>query len=345
MSHMIDESNGRANIAYVGETPWHGLGQELTAGADLETWKREAGLDWTVKSAPVQYQNGELRTYEDRKVLFRSDTGAPLSVMSKGFNVVQPGEILEFYGEIAKAGGFTLETAGSLDGGRRVWALAKVNDGADVVGKDRVRPYILVATSFDGTLATIAKFTAIRVVCHNTITASVGAYDPAKGRTVGGEADDVTPGREQAVRIVHSTRWTEEVAKDVRLRLGIAHDAFERFLIQSRALSSREMTDAEADDFVAFLLEPYVGKKDGKRRDPRETRGYDRILELFRGQAIGTEMAGRTRWGMLNAVTQLVDHERGRSDSTRLESAWFGTGAAIKERAFAVLSGEWKRVA
>lgn len=345
MSHMIDDSNNRANMAYVGEKPWHGLGQELTAGADLETWRREAGLDWTVKEAPVQYQNGELRTFDERKVLFRSDTGAPLSVMSRGFNVVQPGEILEFYGELAKAGGFTLETAGSLSGGKRVWALARVSDGADVVGPDRVRPYILVATSFDGSLATIAKFTMIRVVCHNTITAAAGGYDPATGQSIGGEIDDTTPGREQAVRIVHSTKWTEAVARDVRLRLGVAHNAFERFMIQSRALARRDMADAEADDFVAFLLEPYVGKRDGKRRDPRETKGYARILELFRGAATGTEMAGRTRWGMLNAVTQLVDHERGKSDSTRLESAWFGTGAAIKERAFEILTGEFKRVA
>ena len=130
MSHMIDESNSRANIAYVGAKPWHGLGQALTAGADLETWRREAGLDWTVKEAPVQYQNGELRTWDARKVLFRSDNGAALSVMAKGYNVVQPADVLNLYSEIAKAGGFTLETAGSLDEGRRIWALAKVHDGA-----------------------------------------------------------------------------------------------------------------------------------------------------------------------------------------------------------------------
>lgn len=345
MSHMIDESNGRANIAYVGEKPWHNLGQELTPGADLETWRREAGLDWTVLEAPVQYMNGELKTWPERKVLYRSDTSDPLSVMSKGFNVVQPADVLNLYSEIAKAGGFTLETAGSLDGGRRIWALARVHDGANVVGADRVRPYILAATSFDGSMSTQVRFTAIRVVCHNTITAVVGAGgEAAQGGRVSGEQADTRPGKQQVARVVHSVKWTDDVAKNIRLDLGIVHDQFERFLVETRALASRPMAEKEADDFAAFLLEPYVGTKDGKRKDARESRAYNRILELFKGEALGADMAGATRWGMLNAVTQLVDHERGHKESARLESAWFGTGAAIKERAYRILTGEFERV-
>lgn len=106
MSHMIDETTGAAAIAYVGEKPWHGLGAELQPGEDIETWRRAAGLDWAVHESPVMYRNGELRSWDDRKVLFRSDTGAPLSVMGKGFNVVQPADVLDLYGEIAKAGRF-----------------------------------------------------------------------------------------------------------------------------------------------------------------------------------------------------------------------------------------------
>ena len=346
MAHLIDQTTGTNAIAYVGETPWHGLGQKLSEGADLETWRREAQLDWTVETSPVMYQNGELREWKERKVLYRSDTGAPLSVMSHGFNVVQPKDVLELYSEIAKAGGFTLETAGALDGGRRIWALARVSDGADVVNRDRVRPYILVATSFDGTMATLAKFTAIRVVCHNTITAAVGAYDATTGTMRGGEKDDKAPGKAQIARVLHSVKWTDEVAKNIRLELGIVHDQFERFLVQSRALADRKMDEKEADSFVAYLLEPYYDstKKDGGKKDIRETRGYKRIIELFSGQAKGFEMAGKTRWGMLNAVTELVDHERGKAGSTRLESAWFGTGAAIKERARVILNGEFARV-
>jgi len=346
MSHEIDMSNNKANIAYVGEKPWHGLGAEMVDGMSIEQWREAAGLNWEVKGSPVMYMNGELRKWDERKVLYRSDTGAPLSVMGDGFNVVQPADILNLYGEIAKAAGFKLETAGALSGGRRIWALARVGEGADVVGKDRIRPYILLATAFDGTMATVAKFTAVRVVCHNTMSAAIPQYDPEAGRmSGGGEYDEKAPGRQQVVRILHSTKWDEKIAARVRMDLGIVHNSFERFMVETRALAARPMADKEADDFVAMLLEPYVsGGKDGKKRDVRETKGYKRILELFRDKSIGHEMAGRTRWGMLNAVTQMIDHERGRSDATRLESAWFGTGNAIKERAFRILEGEFSRV-
>jgi hypothetical protein len=63
-------------------------------------------------------------------------------------------------------------------------------------------------------------------------------------------------------------------------------------------------------------------------------------VQLFNGSAIGSDIDGvmGTRWGMLNAVTELIDHERGRSDNTRLESAWFGTGSALKNRALELLA-------
>jgi hypothetical protein len=87
---------------------------------------------------------------------------------------------------------------------------------------------------------------------------------------------------------------------------------------------------------VAELLKPYHTG----RIDITESRAYKRVLQLFNGAAIGSDIDGvaGSRWAMLNAVTELVDHERGRSDNTRLESAWFGTGAALKNRAVELLS-------
>lgn len=354
MSHQLDESNGRANIAYVGETPWHGLGAKLENGQSIEEWVKSAGLDWSVKEAEALFRREikdskefEIVPFEGRKTLYRSDTGAPLSIMSKDFHVVQPADIIKLYQEIAKAGGFELETMGSLSGGKRIWALARVSEGADVVNRDRVRPYILIATSFDGSMATIVKFTAIRVVCNNTISMAIPQYDAEAGvMQGGGEKDDKTPGRQQIARVLHSKEWNEDVAKAIRLELGIVHSAFERFMVEAKALAAKPMEKQEADDFVAMLLEPYFNVKgaDGKKKDVRDTKGYKRILELFNEKAIGRDLAGATRWGMLNAVTQLVDHERGKKDSSRLESAWFGTGNAIKERARELLVGEFSRV-
>jgi phage/plasmid-like protein (TIGR03299 family) len=318
MAHMIDTTTGMAAIAFAGQTPWHGLGQALTPDASIETWTREAGLNYTVNESPVLFQTDATTMPEEfkgRKVLHRSDTGGALAVVSDGYRVVQPADVMGFFGKLVELGGFQMETAGVLSHGRRVWALAKVNQGADVIEGDTVRPYVLLGTSYDGTMATVAKFTSIRVVCNNTITAALG-------REHGG-----------TVRVLHSERFNPDA---VRMELGIMGDNWERFLVQSRKLAGETMSKVEADAFVTALLEPFHNS----RMDLKETRGYKRIMDLFSGQAIGADIPGvaGTRWAMLNSVTELVDHERGRSTNTRIDSAWFGTGAVLKNKALELLS-------
>lgn len=317
MAHMIDTTTGTAAIAYVGQKPWHGLGQELTPGASIDEWTRQAGLAYTVLESPVLYRTeaaSEPEVFKGRKVLHRSDTGGALSVVSDGYRTVQPAEVMGFFGKLSEIGGFEIETAGALSHGRRIWALARVNQGADVIDGDRVRPFLLLATSYDGTMATTAKFTAVRAVCNNTVVRALGD----------GNGD---------VRVLHSERFD---ADKVRMELGIVADSWERFLLESRALAGQAMTTEAADEFVQALLEPYHTG----RIEISESKAYRRIMDLFKGAAIGSEISGvmGTRWGMLNAVTELIDHERGRSNSTRIESAWFGTGSAIKNRAMELLS-------
>lgn len=351
MSHEIDNSTGRDAFAYAGQPAWHRLGTQLLPTDSIDEQRRKAGLDWAVREAETYFKrslgdgNFEMVPFDGKKTLYRSDTGAPLSIMSaEDYHPVQPAAIFELYQEIAKAIGATLETAGGLSGGKRIWALLRVSDGAEIVNRDRVRPYILLATSYDGTMATIAKFTCIRVVCNNTIQMSVG-YQDRNGtyRENSSERDDTRAGREQVVRILHSTKWTDEVAKNVRLTLGIAGDAFERFVIETRALAGRTMDDVAADEFITKLLEPYYRPStnpNARVKSVRDTKGYRRIKELFDGEAKGADMVGKTRWAMLNAVTEFVDHERGLSDNSRLESAWFGTGNALKERARVLLNAD-----
>jgi phage/plasmid-like protein (TIGR03299 family) len=180
-------------------------------------------------------------------------------------------------------------------------------------------------------MATVAKFTAIRVVCNNTITAAVGGY--SNGAPIKGEAETAKNYLRSAVRVLHSERFD---ADRVRMQLGIVADAWEGFLVQARELADRPMVEAEADAFLRSLLEPYHTAA----KPIEETKAYRRVMALFHGAAIGSDIAGvmGTRWGMLNAVTELVDHERGRSNNTRMESAWFGAGAALKARAAELLA-------
>jgi hypothetical protein len=107
MPHEIDVSTGKPAIAYVGETPWHGLGEKLAVDQPIETWLKAARLEWKLERLPVQYLvSGRLRTMEDRFVLVRSDTGVALSTVSGDYQVVQPKEVLEFYRDLMNLYGY-----------------------------------------------------------------------------------------------------------------------------------------------------------------------------------------------------------------------------------------------
>ncbi|VWC90948.1 hypothetical protein BLA18110_03372 [Burkholderia lata] len=105
-------------MAYVGAEPWHGLGNKLAPKQPLEVWAQAAGMDWRIEEAEVRFvaaggrSLGSIHAFPEQKVLYRSDTKMPLSVVSSRYQVVQPEEILEFYRDLTEIGGFQLETAG-----------------------------------------------------------------------------------------------------------------------------------------------------------------------------------------------------------------------------------------
>lgn len=331
MAHDIDTTTGAPAIAYVGDTPWHSLGTPMQPGRSLVEWRKEAHLDYTVIATDVQYEtfNGTTRKMPSRKVLYRSDTGAPFSVVSDRYKVVQPKEVLEFFAKLIANNGFEMETAGALAKGRRIWALAKAGKGEAVIGQDEVRPYLLLATSYDGTMATVAKPTTVRVVCQNTLAMSIGMDG------FGGEADTETDKR---VIVPHFRTFN---ADDVHLELGLVRGEFERFMMAARKLAKKRINDAFAVEFLKQLLPQAVttktvgGQKIVEPKPVEKTKGFEQIMALFHGEAMGSGLpeAGSTAWGLLNAVTQHVDWQRGRTDDTRMSSAWFGEGESLKNRA------------
>lgn len=359
MSHMIDMTNERANIAYEGDVPWHGLGVALQPGQSIADWRAAAGLSHSVLSAPVEYRpsrdcviyrdiDGEIphKMWADRKVLYRSDTGTPLSVVGHDYRIVQPAAVMDFFSELCANNHFTMDCAGSLDGGKRIWALARVNDGAPVIGQDVVRPYVLLATSYDTSMSTVAKFTSVRVVCHNTLTMSAG-YNRGDGQSGGQTERDQTDGPVvSCVRVPHTEDFDPKAA---RLDLGIVLDAYDRFMVEARLLAGVQVDERFADGFLRALLPTPISRikqADGsvkkEERPVEETRSYKAIMALFKGEAIGSGLpgAGGTAWGLLNAVTQHVDHQRGRSDNSRMSSAWFGEGEGLKNKALNLLTSE-----
>jgi phage/plasmid-like protein (TIGR03299 family) len=301
-------------MAYVGAIPWHGLGRPLTARQPLEVWTKQAGMDWDIRETPVRYITdsagnlGAIMSFPDSKVLFRSDTQAPLSVVSQRFQVVQPREILEFYRDLTEVSGFELETAGVLKGGRKFWALARTGQSGALKGNDVTNGYVLLATACDGTLATTAQFTSIRVVCNNTLAIALN-------------------GCSNAVKVPHSTSFD---AQAVKRQLGISVSAWDDFMYRLKALSERKVKPLEAQRFLQRVF-----TEESPKGPYTNERALAKAQSLFDGAGRGADLASAkgTAYGLLNAVTEFVDHERrARSTDHRLDSAWFGPGAALKQK-------------
>lgn len=310
MAHLLEQ------MAYVGATPWHGLGNKLDAHEPIEIWAKQAGMDWKIRESPVRFMAGHagsipsIESFPENKVLFRSDTNAPLSVVSQRYQVVQPSEILEFYRDLTEVSGFELETAGVLKGGRKIWALARTGQSSTLKGNDVTNAYILLATACDGTLATTAQFTSIRVVCNNTLAVALA-------------------GSSGAVKVPHNTSFDPQA---VKRQLGISVSTWDSFIYKMKGLSECKVQQLEASNYIrrVFANKDTSGSKDANAR------AMAKVLSLFEGQGMGADLASAkgTAFGLLNAVTEFVDHERrAHSPGHRLESAWFGQGAALKEKA------------
>ncbi|MEC3887099.1 DUF932 domain-containing protein [Xanthomonas campestris] len=309
--HLIE------TMAYAGEIPWHGLGNRLAPRQPIDVWKRQAGMDWKIEEAEVRYVAGShnlgvIHAFPEQKVLYRSDTRLPLSVVSKRFQVVQPGQILEFYRDLTSSNGFELETAGVLREGRKFWALARTGQSATLKGRDKVNGYLLLATACDGTLATTAQFTSVRVVCNNTLSIALGN---ASG----------------AIKVPHRSQFDPDV---VKRQLGITVSSWDGFVARMKALVERPV-DPDSVEVLLRRVLTYAAP-DGKAAVVNE-QALANVRALYEGGGRGALMASSrgTAWGLLNSVTEFIDHHRrARSDDHRRDAAWFGQGAAIKQRAW-----------
>lgn len=334
MAHQLTLNGSKAEMAYIGDTPWHGLGQKLSRGASIEEWQEGSGMNWKVQRSMVRYFAERDGTRQEEwpahNVLFRSDTKAPLGLVSSKFKVVQPKATLEFFRDLVEDSGFTLETAGTLFGGRRFWALASVGEHATIFNPaDVVGSYLLLCTAVDGTLESTARFTSICVVCNNTLSAAL------------------SESTKREAKVSHRSVFD---AAAVKAQLGVGRGDFLKFITEMRMLSKAKLTVKGADALTRKLLVPsridtsaYSTQQLAElAQKTRDSKNYQSIMQLFNGAGRGAQLTGRkdTAWGWVNAVTEHVDYfARTQIADTRLDSAWFGKGDALKTQAVELAHG------
>jgi phage/plasmid-like protein (TIGR03299 family) len=245
-------------MAFVGETPWHGLGQKLTEGASIDVWTMEAGFNWRALSAPVQFtdEHGTIRKFSQKQVIYRSDTGEPLSTMGDGYKIVQPAEVLEFFRNLVAAGNWQLHTAGILRGGRLMWAMARNCAKGDVVPGDEIRSNLLLVTSLDGTTPTTGALVATRVVCANTVKMALDEVS-TQGKNGKRTLKDGAP----AARVSHRSTFD---ASEMQAALKVAPTTFEHFMTDARKLAATPCDMAEARDLLRGVFGEPLTKKSAR---------------------------------------------------------------------------------
>jgi phage/plasmid-like protein (TIGR03299 family) len=303
MAHHIEGNS----VFAVGQPAWHGLGKTLHAPPSIEEAIVAAGLDWNVSLKPLQLTD-DGRPVEHRAAVRESD-GSILGVVGPKFVPLQNRAAFQWFAPFVESKLVTLEAAGSLYQGRRVWVLAKVSGGiVDVAPNDTITQYVLLAHAHDGTLSIHLGFTTVRVVCQNTLSASIRSKES------------------KLLKIKHTQRAhfaLEEIRAIMDTTTADFHATAEQFRFLARC-------GCDEKTLKRYVREVFAPEK--ADHEDAVKRIVGQVLPLFESGR-GAELSRGTLWGAFNSVTEFVTHMQGRTPDARLDGQWFGEGAKLIERA------------
>ena len=310
-------------MAYVGEVPWHGQGKPVPPDVTAKEMIQAAGLDWSVVKQPAR---GTKPTVDSRgKEKFaryelvrvpranREEDEVILGLVSDRYEPLQNSEAFQFFDPIVDRKTATYETAGALGDGERVWVMAQMPGAIKVVRGDECQKYLLLSNSHTGQGAVIVKFTAVRVVCQNTLTMAM-------------------KDGQSAFRVRHSAKMgerLEEVGELISAANQIYKEAAERF----QKLAATPVKDR-------IMLEEYLAalfpKSEPQKKNGTHSPKWDHVTELFES-APDLQLPGvkGSLWAAYNAVTRFEDYRIVKTDnkSKRLNRVWFGASAELKKYA------------
>jgi phage/plasmid-like protein (TIGR03299 family) len=339
MAHGITETDG---IAWYGSKPWHGLGIECSHAMSAEEAMELAALNWKVFKAPLY--TGELLDKDGnvlveggikipgQYVTVREDTQESLGIVGERYSPLDNSACFSLFNEIVQSNEAHFEVVGSLFGGRKVWLLAKLPEYIRIRDTDDItEEFLLLSTSHDGSLATDIRFSPIRTVCANTLTASLSKKSKYQ------------------YSIKHTPNYRSKV-ETARKMLGLAQEFFKGMENVLNLLANYQISSNELEWYTEEIF-PNNSKKadeDSSEYDPsyelatRTKNNRESILNLFENGKGNSEKGIKgSAYAALNAVTEFVDWERPTRanienirEDLHLNSIWLGTGATVKQLAF-----------
>jgi len=311
MAHLLENEN---DMAYFGETPWHRLGVKLERLMSVEEALQFAALDFKVKKVPLHLPSGEVAPGGFATI--REDNNRVLGIVGKGYEVVQNAQALDFFNSFISQKEAIFNTVGSISGGSKVWFLAQLPGEIVVKGDDVIHKYLLLATSHDGTITVVIKFTPTRVVCANT-------FQVALNNNTG-----------LAHKIRH-TKFAHGRILEASKVMGLANRYYEDLGEACRVLQAKAMSATETHTYIEKVFASEA--ESALKGSTRASNIMDTIYGLVE-TGKGTDLPGvrGTAWGAYNAVTEYLDHhKRYHSDDTALESINFSSViGSIKQNAW-----------
>ena len=310
MAHNIEFVDGKAQMAYNGQVPWHGLGTHVPSDLTPDQMLEAAGLNWSVDKYPLYATLNGKQIRTTAEALVRSSDDKILSIVTESWNPLQNSEAFEFFNEFIHAGDMEMHTAGSLKGGRHVWALAKIKDTFfDLFGGDRTEGYLLFSNPHQFGKSIDVRFTGIRCVCDNTVTFALESNSS------------------NSVAINHRRIFDPVSVKET---LGIATGKFQKYKEMAQYLGSKKFSNESIIEYFNRVFPLTTDKEMDQTK--LVSRAAKQAFEVLETQP-GAEFAQGTYWQAFNAVTYLTDHKLGRSNDTRMMSSWFGGNKERKIKA------------
>jgi len=317
MSHELMQND---NMFSVRETPWHGLGVILPEAPSIDEALKISNLDWQVRGLPLYAQQpGKKGAVVRSKIAIpthqaiqREDTEEIFTVVSSRYEILQNTEAFEVFRPLVEDGQIELETAGSLQNGRKVWILAKVSGvrDAEVMEGDVIKPYVLLSNSHDASQAVRFGFTPIRVVCWNTLTFATESEES------------------KLVRVYHRGNLKDNLDA-LRESLDLASGRFVARIDKYQKMAKMPINKKDFQKYVRQVLSTDI------EESAREKQIFDMLLNGKGG--LGTDDFSKASWWhAYNAINEWALYQRGRSAENRLASAWFGDGYTLDVKAFQI---------
>lgn len=335
MAHELTQrEDGRTEFFSAVTRGWHQLGQLSDRQLTAQEAIKEALLNWEVEQVPVYHRNPvdeELMEVPDQFLVRRTDNYNPLAIMSARYTPIQNLEAFSFFDEIIGSGRACWDTAGSLQGGRKVFMQAELEGSLflDSNPDDKTVKKVLFFTSHDGSKALTGMITPIRVVCQNTLNMALSNHS-------------------NCFKIYHRKNYSEKKNEAAKV-LGFANAFYDDLQLVMNKLAAEEVTKTYVEGFVNALVPAELNPETGRISTRTSNRRND-IASLFTS---GKGNNGKTKWDLFNAVTEFVDHHQGgrltesrknRSDEgvsieaeARFERAILGAGARMKQQAMDLL--------